>query len=46
MLGSFDINRVTLETALIELTGRDFLDLGVDGIVTDRPDVLNEVLGV
>lgn len=25
---------------------RRFLDLGVDGIVTDRPDLLNEVLGV
>jgi glycerophosphoryl diester phosphodiesterase len=25
---------------------RRFLDLGVDGIVTDRPDILNEVLGV
>ncbi len=25
---------------------RRLLDLGVDGIVTDRPDVLNEVLGI
>lgn len=25
---------------------RRLLDLGVDGIVTDRPDVLNEVVGV
>ncbi len=25
---------------------RRFLDLGVDGIVTDRPDILNEVLAV
>ena len=25
---------------------RRFLDMGVDGIVTDRPDILNEVLGV
>ncbi len=25
---------------------RRFLDLGVDGIVTDRPDILNEVVGI
>lgn len=25
---------------------RRFLDMGVDGIVTDRPDILNEVMGV
>ena len=25
---------------------RRFLDMGVDGIVTDRPDILNEVLGI
>jgi len=25
---------------------RRLLDLGVDGVITDRPDVLNEVLGV
>lgn len=25
---------------------RRFLDMGVDGIVTDRPDVLNDVMGV
>jgi glycerophosphoryl diester phosphodiesterase len=24
---------------------RRFIDMGVDGIVTDRPDILNEVMG-